>query len=197
MTGLATGENILGLDTRPADNAQYLLGSSGRLYTVNATTGAATLRSTLSADATDATLPFTALDGAQFGVDFNPVPDRLRVVSNTGQNLRINVDTGATTTDTVLNPAGSAVTSAAYTNSFAGTGTTTLFGVDTTGDRLVIQGLPSGNPNSGDLQAVGALGAGDVQAVGGFDIAGSNNSAVAATQSHGRRDVGSLHRQPR
>ena len=37
---------------------------------------------------------------ATFGVDFNPVPDRLRVVSNTGQNLRINVDTGATTTDT-------------------------------------------------------------------------------------------------
>ena len=39
-------------------------------------------------------------------MDFNPVPDRLRVVSDTGQSLRINVDTGAVITDTALNPAG-------------------------------------------------------------------------------------------
>ena len=107
------------------------------------------------------------------------MPDRLRVVSNTGQNLRINVDTGATTTDALLNPPGSTVTAAGYTNSFAGAGTTTLYVLDVANDRLMIQGQPSGNPNNGDLQAVGPLGV-DVQAATGFDISGINNAAFAA-----------------
>ncbi len=98
--GLQAGENVLGIDTRPADGALYALGSTGRIYTIDTSTAAATQKSALVADAADASNPFTALDGTDFGVDFNPVPDRLRVVSNTGQNLRINVDTGATTTDT-------------------------------------------------------------------------------------------------
>jgi hypothetical protein len=181
ITGAQSGENILGIDARPADGAVYALGSSGRVYTLNVATAAAMLKSTLAADAADTSNPFTALDGAEFGVDFNPVPDRLRVVSNTGQNLRINVDTGATTTDAAVNPAGFTVSGAAYTNSFAGAGTTTLHGIDVANDRLVIQGQPSGNPNNGDLAAVGALGAnGDVQSVGGFDINGRNSSAFAA-----------------
>ena len=181
ISGVQAGESILGVDVRPADGAVYALGSGGRVYTLNTATAAATLKSALVADAADATNPFTALDGTDFGVDFNPVPDRLRVVSNTGQNLRINVDSGATTTDTALNPAGTAVTAAAYTNSFAGAGTTTLYGLDVANDRLVIQGQPSGNPNNGDLLAVGTLGlSGDVPALTGFDVDGRNNSAFAA-----------------
>ncbi len=142
ISGVQAGENVLGIDVRPADRAVYALGSAGRVYTVDSSTGAATLKSTLAADPADATNPFTALDGTDFGVDFNPVPDRLRVVSNTGQNLRINVDSGSTTTDAVLNPAGSTVTAAAYTNSFAGAGTTTLYVIDAANDRLMIQGQP-------------------------------------------------------
>ncbi len=177
--GLQAGENVLGIDTRPADGAVYALGSTGRIYTIDTNTAAATQKSILAADTADTSNPFTALDGADFGVDFNPVPDRLRVVSNTGQNLRINVDSGATTTDAVLNPGGSTVTAAAYTNSFAGAGTTTLYVLDVANDRVMIQGQPSGNPNNGDLQAVGPLGV-DVQAATGFDINGTNNSAFAA-----------------
>jgi hypothetical protein len=179
VTGLQNGENVLGIDTRPADGAVYAVGSAGRIYTIDATTAAATLKSTLIADAADTTNPFTALDGGEFGVDFNPVPDRLRVVSNTSQNLRINVDTGATTTDTTLNPGAAGGTAAAYTNSFAGAGTTTLYVFDVANDRLMIQGQPSGNPNNGDLQAVGPLGI-DVQASIGFDISGVDNAAFAA-----------------
>ena len=52
--------------------------------------------------------PYTALTGSQFGVDFNPVADRLRVISDSGLNLRINADTGATTTDGAINRAGAA-----------------------------------------------------------------------------------------
>ena len=36
-----------------------------------------------------------ALKGSAFGVDFNPAADRVRVVSNLGQNLRLHPDTGA------------------------------------------------------------------------------------------------------
>lgn len=179
ITGLQASENVLGIDLRPATGALVALGSSGRVYTLNADTGAATQLSLLAADAADVTAPFAALAGAQFGVDVNPVPDRLRVVSDTGQNLRINMDTGATTTDTDLNPAGSAVTSAAYTNAFAGAGSTALYVLDATGDRLMFQGQPSGNPNNGDLQAVGALGI-DIGQVTGFDIDGRNSTAYAA-----------------
>src|SRR6185369_1125264 len=182
ITGLAAGENVLGIDTRPADGAVYALGSAGNLYTLNTSTGAATMKSKLAPIAGDA---FTALSGVEFGVDFNPVPDRLRVVSDTGQNLRINVDTGAVTTDVALNPAGSTVVAAAYTNAIAGAGFTTLYVLDAANDRLQIQGAPSGNPNLGDLQTVGALGIGDVQSVAAFDIAGANNMALAAVNIAG------------
>jgi hypothetical protein len=36
-----------------------------------------------------------ALNGVAFGLDFNPAADRIRVVSDTGQNLRLHPDTGA------------------------------------------------------------------------------------------------------
>ena len=182
ITGLAAGENVLGIDTRPADGNVYALGSAGNIYTLNTSTGAATLKSTLAPAMGDA---YTGLMGTEFGVDFNPVPDRLRVVSDAGQNLRINVDTGAVTTDTALNPAGSTVVAAAYTNSFAGAAFTTLYVLDAGNDRLQIQGQPSGNPNTGDLLTVGALGIGDVQSVAAFDISGANNAAFAAVNLSG------------
>jgi len=181
VSGLQAGESVLGFDVRPSDGKLYALASTGRLYTVDTATGVATLKTTLAADAADATDPFTALSGTDFGVDVNAVPDRLRVVSNNGQNLRINMDTGATTTDTALNPAGSSVTAAAYTNSFAGAATTTLYVLDVTGDRLMIQGQPSGSPNNGDLLNVGTLGiTGDVSPVNAFEINGRNGAAFAA-----------------
>jgi hypothetical protein len=186
ITGLQGSESVLGIDTRPADGMVYALGSSGRLYTVNTSTGAASVKSTLAADPADDN-PFTGLSGTEFGVDFNPTSDRLRVVSDTGQSLRINADTGVTITDTDLNPAGSTVGAAAYTNSFAGTGFTTLFVLDAANDRLQIQGQPSGNPNLGDLQTVGTtgLGIGDIQSVSAFDISGTNNAAFIAVNLAG------------
>ena len=61
-----------------------------------------------------------ALSGTSFGVDFNPAADRLRIVSDTGQNLRHNVNAGGVTvTDAPLNYAGvtaSGIVGSAYTN---------------------------------------------------------------------------------
>ncbi len=129
ISGLAAGETVLGIDFRPSDGRLYALTSTGRLYTVDAASGVATLKATLVADTTDATAPFTGLSGNSFSVDFNPAADRLRVLSDTGQSLRINPDAtatmpaGATITDGDVNRASGAasVVAAAYSNSFAPT----------------------------------------------------------------------------
>ena len=114
-----------------------------------------------------------AIDGH---VDFNPVADRLRIVSNTGLNLRVNVDTGATTTDGTITggAANATVTASAYTNSFAGTGTTTLFAIDSTNDTLFTQNPP----NNGTLSLPIALGV-DASSVSGFDIDPRTNIGYA------------------
>jgi hypothetical protein len=125
ISGLQAGESVIGLDVRAGGATPgqlYALGSAGRLYTVDTTTGVATFKFTLTADAGDSSDAFTALAGTEFGVDFNPVSDRLRVVSDTGQNLRIDVDSGATITDAPLASSGTTragVTGAAYSNAFA------------------------------------------------------------------------------
>jgi hypothetical protein len=190
VTGLQSGENLLGIDFRPADGQLYGVGSTGRLYTLNGTTGAATLKSTLAADAADTTLPFTALAGSDFGVDFNPVADRLRIVSNTGQSLRINVDTGATTTDGAINggAANTAVNAAAYTNSFAGTASTTLFVIDAANGTLYTQNPP----NNGTLTAPVALGLVATN-VAGFDIDARNNTGYAVMTVGGARNLYTLN----
>ncbi len=174
VSGLASGETLLGIDIRPADGQLYALSNTGRLYTLNASTGVSTFKATLRAATGDA---FTALSGANFGVDFNPVADRLRVVSNMGQNLRINVDTGDTITDGSIKPAtGTAsVTAAAYTNSFAGTTTTVLYDLDATTGLLHLQDPP----NAGGLAAGVALGI-TPGAVNGFDIDARNNTGYAS-----------------
>lgn len=176
ITGLQNGEAVLGIDFRPANGQLYALGSTSRLYTINLTNSAATQIGAAGA--------FT-LSGTRFGFDFNPVPDRIRVVSNTGQNLRLNPDTGALAgTDTPLNPGTPNVTAAAYTNNFAGTTSTTLYVIDTATDTLSLQGSINGtptSPNAGTVTAVGSLGVvGDVAEENGFDIASSGGTAYAA-----------------
>ena len=100
-----------------------------------------------------------ALSGMSFGVDFNPAADRLRIVSDTGQNLRVNVVDGATTNDGFLNyTAGTPTTGiggAAYTNNDADPNTnTTLFDFDSALDQIAIQSPP----NNGSLVATGKFG---------------------------------------
>jgi hypothetical protein len=181
INGLQGNETVVGIDMRPADVNLYALTNTGRLYTVNPATGTATLKSTLTASPADLTAPFQGLDGGIITVDVSPVADGLRVLSSNGMNLRVLFDTGETFTDEQLNPPGSSVTAAAYTNSFVGTGTSTLYVIDTANDRLMIQGRAPSSPNNGDLQVVGSLGInGDVQALAGFDINAINNTAYAA-----------------
>ncbi len=170
ITGLQVGESLVGIDFRPVNGQLTAISSNSRIYTigVNATNGIATFIAMLS----------TPLNGTSFAVDFNPVPDRIRIVSNTGQNLRVNPLTGATTTDTPLNPGTPSVSAAAYSNNFAGTATTTLYVIDPANDKLFIQSPP----NNGTLTEVGNLGV-NIETSNGFDIGGTSNKAYGAFTS--------------
>jgi Ca2+-binding RTX toxin-like protein len=177
INGLQATESLIGIDVRPADGKLYAVGNTagtGRLYTLDPVTGDATLIAVLAADPADATNPFATLDGTEFGFDFNPAADRLRVVSDAGQNLRINPDSGLVTTDAALNGPVSTLVASAYTNNFAGASTTTLYGIDAATDQLFIQAPP----NNGTLTLVGALGL-DADGVLGFDIVPGTGTALA------------------
>lgn len=188
ITGLPQGENVLGIDFRPRTNQLFALSSASRLYTINIMTGAATAVGTAA---------FTpALSGTSFGFDFNPVPDRIRVTSDLDQNLRLNPDTGGVgATDTVLSymtgdanaAANPNVVGAAYTNSFAGPTSTTLYGIDSNLDILVRQGSVGGapdSPNNGKLNTVGRLGVDTTDQIG-FDIVAPNDVAYASLTTAG------------
>ena len=163
ITNLQAGENILGIDFRPASGELYALGSTGRLYVINRATAAAAPVAQLS----------TAISGTSFGFDFNPTVDRIRIVSDTGQNLRVNPLTGAVTVDGPINGGAAGAEAAGYTNSFGGAASTTLYSVSAASNTLYIQNPP----NNGTLVAVGAGLGVDITDVNGFDILSADSSA--------------------
>lgn len=101
--------------------------------------------------------------------------DRIRLVSNTGQNLRLNpIDGTLVLADGILSPGTPSITGAAYTNNFAGATSTVLFNIDTQNNRLYRQDAP----NTGVLTDVGPLGV-TATAMNGFDIGGTSGAAYA------------------
>ena len=185
IAGLQPSETLLGIDTRPVNGQLFALGSSSRLYSI-----AVTATTSWSAVAVGSAGAFT-LSGTDFGFDFNPTVDRIRVVSNTGQNIRLNPNDGtlaATDTPLAFSPAGGTpnVTAAAYTNNFAGATTTALYDIDVrpgTGSFLLLQ-----NANAGTLTTVGALNV-DAESANGFDIGGTTGSAYALLRVAGSTKV--------
>ncbi len=125
-------------------------GRNARLLTVNAATGATT--------AVGGVIVLPALTaGADFGLDFNPTVDLLRVTTSTGVNLRVNPNTGAVAgIDTSITPGTARVSGVAYDRNFdgrLGAAGTTLYGINTAGSQLVtVGGLNQGpSPNTGEL----------------------------------------------
>jgi WD40 repeat protein len=144
---------VLGIDVRPADNMLYAVGADGGVYTVDLKTGKATMKSKLEKNV-DAKTMVT--------VDFNPVADRLRLMSNDGTSLRVNVDDGKVVTDgshkfaeTDMHKGEKPnVIAGAYSNSVKGTKETALYDIDGTIGAL----LKQAPPNDGVLNAIGKLG---------------------------------------
>ncbi|MFF4982438.1 DUF4394 domain-containing protein [Streptomyces sp. NPDC001046] len=165
ITGLAGDTKLVGIDFRVQNEKLYGVGDKGGIYTLST-----------RAKAKKVSQLTVALSGTGFGVDFNPAANRLRVISNTGQNLRHNIDDPAapqtTTADgTLTNPTtppstAMGVTGAAYTNNDLDAATaTTLFDLDTMADRISLQS-PA---NAGTLAPVGNLRV-DADLNAGFDI---------------------------
>jgi hypothetical protein len=164
ITGLAMGETILGIDFRPLTGQLYALGSNSRLYVINTSTGVATFVAALTNSMTRMPL---ALEGSSFGFDFNPTVDRIRIVSNTGQNLRANPTTGATIVDGSINPQPASVNGVAYTNNDTDPSTATqLYALDMLSQQL----FDVTPPNNGTLIEPVPVKL-KITGEGGFDIA--------------------------
>jgi len=181
LKGLSPGDRIVGLDVRPANGQLIAMSQRSRLYVVDPANAKATMIGPGQ---------FTpGLSGTASGFDFNPLVDRIRLVSNGGQNLRLNPDTGAVAfTDGVVRykdgdpGAGTApvLAGSAYTNNVAGATSTTLYDIDSLRDTLAIQDPP----NDGVLTTVGPLGV-DLVGPVSFDISASSGRAFALARRGG------------
>ena len=184
ISGLGEGDTkLIGIDYRAKDSKLYGVGDKGGIYTIE-TSGQATSVGRLT----------IAPQGTNFGVDFNPAADALRVVSDTGQNLRQPMATTplpATVADTQLStppaaPPTNGMSGAAYTNNDTDPNTaTTLYNLDTTTDQIMIQS-PA---NSGQLAPTGKLTV-DAGPIAGFDIySTSTGGSITGQQAFATLDV--------
>ncbi len=160
MNGIAAGQSIQGLDFRPNTGQLYALGynqTSGeaRLYTLDLPTGIAT-----SIGSAPVTLKPNM---GKVSFDFNPTVDRIRVTGSNNSNYRLHPVTGAiAATDLDLAfaaadvnaSANPSIGSVAYTNSFIGSTSTTLYNYDDSLNVLTTQ-IP---PNNGTLNTIGTSG---------------------------------------
>ncbi|PZX52418.1 uncharacterized protein DUF4394 [Algoriphagus ratkowskyi] len=180
ITGLKSGEKIVGLDFRPVNGQLLAVSNMSQLYSVNPSSGAVAAIGN----------PFNpAAMGSFIGFDFNPTVDRIRLITETGQNLRLHPDLGTVVAiDGSLNPGTPKASGAAYTKSFAGTTTTTLFVVDAQNDMLY-QVSP---PNDGVLVAIGPLGI-NLTDDNGFDIGGTSDKAYGVFTVGGTAGVYSVN----
>ena len=179
ITGLTAGDVLVGIDFRPSTGQLYGLGlntgaDTARLYTLDPVTGAATLVSPPGGIG-------VAVTGDSYGMDFSPVSDRLRIVNDADQNMRIDPATGLVvgTGDPSVaygvadvnagqNPF---LSNLAYDNSMPGAPYTTLFGIDVGvfPARFVHQGSIGGSqsPNGGQLTTIATI---SLSGITGFDV---------------------------
>ncbi len=188
VTNLAAGESLFSIDFRPGNGLLYGVATntgtgSSTLYTINPATGSATVVGSAGG--------IVLSEGANPVIDFNPTNspnDRLRLLNGNG-NLRVNPGTGTiSNTDTTLFYAAGGkdspnIRGIAYTNSFAGAPTTTLYRGDVNRGDLVTIGGPntSPSPNLGQVFSVGSLGLVFQDPTNlGFEILGTGEAFLAA-----------------
>ncbi len=175
-------QDLVGIDFRPSDKQLYGLGNYGDVFRIDTTTRQATLVASVGVQ----------LQGSRFGIDFNPVTDRLQIASESRQSLTVNVDTGATVVnpelrDTVADYPGSlepAITGLAYTNSVRGATSTTLYGLSSFQGQNGGSALYRLNTATGVLDYAGAVEEG-TGALSGFDIQGDYGYAFTNSTTYG------------
>jgi hypothetical protein len=95
ITGMSGDTKALGIDFRVQNNTLYMLGNLGGIYTVTTLGDPSQV-----AIATKVSQLTVTLNGTNFDIDFNPAADRLRIVSDSGQNLAHNLNNHTTATNT-------------------------------------------------------------------------------------------------
>lgn len=137
-----TDGRVMGIDQRPQDGRLYGVTERGQIVTIDPANGRATQVSRLNVEFTP---------GGRAVIDFNPMANRLRVMGMSGQNLRVNVETGEAVRDGTLKYATGTpmaettprIVAGAYTNSVAGTQQTALYTIDTLTRTLNLQAPPN------------------------------------------------------
>lgn len=222
ITGINAGEGLVGIDFRPATGALFGLGvdsssDTATLYRLDPQTGALTAIGTPGG--------ITFVDGlgdpvdlpdstAGYGFNFNPAVDRIRVVTGSGLNFRINPNNGAAVdgdlggnessvlginTDGPINGATTSAHGTAYTNPFAqvsGSAITTQYTIDGASNALYIQTPPNSGTQGGQIPVILGGSSLDFENVLGFDIpsetrAASSNSSVTSGIAYAALTVGS------
>lgn len=191
VTGLGSS-SLVGIDRRPVDGLLYGLGVNGNVATVFGIEPATGTASSLGSATVNSITAATA-----YGIDFNPVSDRIRVVNDLGSgignnvnNFRLRTDGSIAGIDTDLDfsaaPGSGSEVAIAHDRSVAGATATTLFGITAIGDQLVRQGGVDGvpSPNGGAIVPIGPLGI-DITSNAGFDIDPTTGEAFAAFTSAG------------
>ncbi|MEK7954146.1 DUF4394 domain-containing protein [Luteolibacter sp. Y139] len=201
ITNLTVGDSLVAIDVRPINQQLYGLGVNTtndtiQLYCISAVTGFATAVGSANG-MTDTSAVKIQLDSARYGMDFNPAADRLRVVTSSGLNFRVNPSTGAcidgdgnsgngVNPDSTINGGTTTVGEVAYTNNFPDNGNiTTLYSIDPLTDSLYIQ-TP---PNNGTQNLIAGVTVGGIplnfNTVCGFDIPVGVNTAISNTAATG------------
>lgn len=160
VSGIVTGQVLAGMDFRPATGELFALGynsTSGeaRLYTIDPTSGVAT---------PIGAMPMSlSTNMGKISLDFNPTVDRIRVTGSNNVNYRLHPVTGmlaatdgnlSFATGDANNGKNPSIGAGAYTNSFPGATSTTLYNIEDSLGVLTTQ-IP---PNNGVLNTVGSLG---------------------------------------
>lgn len=207
LTGVAAGQVLETIDRRPVNGWLYGLGRDAvtggvQLYVVHPASGAVTPIGTPVVFTANGS-PVTNLGTLE--MDFNPTVDRIRVVTSTGLNFRMNpvngagVDTDAVALGIQMDPAingeATVVNGAAYTNNQSEIGgMTTLYTVSADNDELYIQ-----NPANAGTQSLPVAFSDLIEAVHGLDISHSvvtttSNMPVAAGSAYGVFTIGGQDR---
>ncbi|HVR53579.1 MAG TPA: DUF4394 domain-containing protein [Pseudorhodoferax sp.] len=189
LTGLQQDGQPVGLGLRPANGQLYALASSGQLYQLDPQSGAAQKVGSGHPPPGTATvggrngIAGVLFFGERFGVDVDPVSDRLRVTADRGMNLRMDLDTSLVVgggsadnrrqPDTALQYAADdanagktpAVVAVAYARDRADPQRSTAYAIDAELGTLVLLGSRAGSqpvvsPDTGTLRTIGPLGLG-------------------------------------
>lgn len=190
-------EDVRGIDFRVSHGMLFVLGASGRLYTLD----------TATAQATAVGEAPLALPAVETGFDFNPTVDRMRVALADGTNLRAHPVTGVQVdsdpkADGVQRDGSlvyasndphagwpALINGVAYTYNQKNDKLTTNFAIDGARGTLVTMGSREGaepvvSPNGGQVFTVGSLKTGPITGVS-FDISDVHNSAYLAASRVG------------